>query len=107
MWHCRRVPSKAYLQFENLNESACTSVWEMQKLSTVMKALGLLEKHTKEKRLSFFLLKTDVESLVSHVRTSLCGIHRQEAEMTLIYTLRSRGDDKELEGLSMPLMLVS
>lgn len=38
----------------------------------------------------FFLLKTDVESLVSHVRRGLFSIHCQEAsnmaEMTLIYT---------------------
>lgn len=52
----------------------------MQRLSIVMKAPGLLEKHTKERRLSFFfLLKTDGESLVSHVRTGLCSIHCQEA----------------------------
>ena len=80
MWHCERVPSKAYLEFGDLSESACTSAWEMQRLSLVMKALGLLEKHTKEKEgVFFFLLKTDVESLVSHVRTSLCSIHCQEA----------------------------
>lgn len=49
-----RVPSKAYWEFGNLNKSACTSAWEMQRLSIVMKALGLLAKHTKEGRLSFF-----------------------------------------------------
>lgn len=57
MWHCRRVPSKAYLEFGNLNKSACTSAWERQRLNTVMKALGLLEKRTKERRLSFFSAK--------------------------------------------------
>lgn len=54
VWHCRRVPSKAYLEFGDLSESACTSAWEMQRLSLVMKALGLLEKHTKEKEGVFF-----------------------------------------------------